>query len=346
MLTRLLRPVSVAVAALAAVFPTPASWLPQEVTVSQAPSQEPAQKPKLEKPEHAFIWKIEKEGSKASFLYGTMHVPDKRFLKMNDTVKAAFKDADAVYTELNMDMLTSPETAQMIQELGMYAPGEGNLKDALPEESYEQLRQIMTGYFGYPVEVVHGMRPFMASMTLEQFAVLREYGAGDALDTKIWNAAKKAKKEIGGVETLDEQLAAMSVLTDEEATAALIKSLDRMAKDIEEGRVRILELAEHYLAGDEAAMLAYVLEDFDPKDPIEAKFMKALLDDRNVRMADRAGKMMNENPGKSYVFAFGTLHMIGKKNVGELLAAQGFKVTRLTAPPKKTRTIKAIPIGR
>lgn len=77
MLTRLLRPVSVAVAALAAVFPTPASWLPQQATVSQ----EPAQKQKREKPEHAFIWKIEKEGSKASFLYGTMHVPDKRFFE-------------------------------------------------------------------------------------------------------------------------------------------------------------------------------------------------------------------------------------------------------------------------
>jgi uncharacterized protein len=346
MLTRLLRPVSVAVAALAAVFPTPASWLPQQASVSQEPARESAQKQKLEKPEHAFIWKIEKEGSKASYLFGTMHVPDKRFLKLNDTVKAAFKNADAVYTELDMDMLSSPETAEVILELGMYEEGEGNLKDALPAESYEQLKQIMTEYFGYPVLVVDGMRPFMASMTLEQLAVQREYGVGDALDTKIWNAAKKAGKEIGGVETLDEQLAAMSVLTEEEATAVLIKSLDRMVTDIAEERVRIAELAEHYLAGDEAAMLAYVLEDFDPKDPIEAKFMKALLDDRNVRMAERAGKMMKDNPGKSYVYAFGALHMIGKKNIVELLRAQGFKVTRLTAPTKKKRSIRAIPIGR
>jgi uncharacterized protein YbaP (TraB family) len=234
----------------------------------------------------------------------------------------------------------------LIQEIGMYKEGEGNLKDALPAESYAQLKQVVTDYFGYPVEIVHGFRPFMASMNLEQFAVMREYGVGDALDTKIWNAAKKAGKEIGGVETLDEQLAAMSVLTEEEATAALIKSLDRRVKDIAEERVRISELAELYLAGDEGAMLAYVLEDFDPEDPIEAKFMKALLDDRNVRMADRSAKLMKENPGKSYVFAFGTLHMLGKKNVTELLRARGFQVTRLTAPAKKQRSIKAIPIGR
>jgi uncharacterized protein len=345
MLTRLLRPVSVAIAALAAIFPAPASWLPQQVAVTQEPAPA-AQKQKLEKPEHAFIWKIEKEGLKASYLFGTMHVPDKRFLKFNDTVKAAFKNADAVYTELNMDMLGSPETAQAIQKLGMYKAGEGSLQDALPTESYAKLKQIVTDYYGFPVGMVEGMRPFMASMNLEQFAVYREYGVGDALDTKIWNAAKKAGKEIGGVETLDEQLAAMSVLTEEEATAALIKSLDRMVEDIAEERIRIAELAEHYLAGDEAAMLAYVLEDFNPEDPVEVKFMKALLDDRNVRMADRSGKLMNDNPDKSYVFAFGTLHMIGKKNVGELLASHGFKVTRLTAPAKKQRTIKAIPIGR
>jgi uncharacterized protein YbaP (TraB family) len=343
MLTRLLRPVSVAVAALAAVFPTPASWLPQQAVATQ----EPTQKQKLEKPEHGFIWKLEKEGLKTSYLFGTMHVPDKRFLKFNDTVQSAFKNADAVYTELNMDMLTSPETAKLIQELGMYKEGEGTLQDALPLESYEQLTQIMTEHFGFPVATVNGMRPFMASMTLEQFAVMREYGVGDALDTKIWNAAKKAGKEIGGVETLDEQLAAMSVLTEEEATTALIKSLDRMAKDIAEERVRISELAELYLKGDEAAMLAYVLEDFDPKDPIEVKFMKALLDDRNVRMAERSGKLMKANPDKSYVFAFGTLHMLGKNNVAELLTDQGYKVTRLTAPlVKEKASVKAIPIGR
>lgn len=343
MLTRLLRPVSVAVAAMAAIFPAPASWLAQEASVSQ----EPSAKQKLEKPEHAFIWKIEKEGLKTSYLFGTMHVPDKRFTKFNDTVKAAFKNADGVYTELDMDMLTGGDTAAKFQSIGFYAPGEGSLADVLNDEEFEKLKQVVEHYGLYPISLIQTMRPFMAAMTLSQLAVQVEFGPGEALDQKIWNAAKKAKKEIGGVETLDEQIEALTVLTEEEATIALVKQLDMTVKDIASGRSRMQELAEHYLSGSEPGMLGYVLEDFDPNNPIEVKAMKALLDDRNVRMAERSGKIMQKNADKSYVFVFGTLHMLGKQNVVQLLREHGFTVTRLTAPKeKKKASIKAIPIGR
>ena len=92
-------------------------------------------------------------------------------------------------------------------------------------------------------------------------------------------------------------------------------------------------------------MLKYAMEDFDPEDPIDVKFMKALLDVRNVHMADRSGKLMNEHPEKSYVFAFGALHMVGDNNVVQLLRDRGFQVTRLTAPPQaKSKSVKAAPI--
>ena len=343
MLNRLLRPMSVAVAALAAVLPTPAAWFAQEATTQEAPQA----KAKLERPEHAFIWKIEKEGHKPSFLFGTMHVPDKRFLKFNDTVKKAFKEADGVYTELDMELLTSPVAAEKIQEIGMYK--EGSLKDVVPAASYEKLSEIVTGHYGMPMMMFDGMRPFMAAMTLEQLAVMKHYGAGSALDQQIWNAAKKAGKEIGGVETLDEQFAALGVLTDEEALGQLVEQIDRTIEDIKTERVRISELAEIYLSGSEERILEYVMEDFDPENPVDVKQMHALLDVRNVKMADRSGKLMNKNPKKSYVFAFGTLHMVGENNVAQLLRERGFQVTRLTAPPKKAKTkaaAQAAPVGR
>lgn len=347
MLNRLLRPMSVAVAALAAVLPAPAGWFAQEATTQQA-QQDPQAKPKLERPEHAFIWKIEKEGHKPSFLFGTMHVPDKRFLKFNDTVKKAFKEADGVYTEVDMDKLES-EAGEIVAEIGMFK--EGSLQDVLPAESYEKLSKIVSGHYGgmMPMMVFDRMRPFMAAMTLEQLAVMKEYGVGKALDQQIWNAAKKAGKEVGGVETLDEQFAALGVLTDQEALDQLVEHIDRTVEDIKKERVRIAELAEIYLGGSEEAILEYVMEDFDPEDPVDVKQMHALLDVRNIKMAERSGKLMDKYPGKSYVFAFGTLHMVGENNVAQLLRERGFKVTRLTAPPKKAKAkaaAKAAPVGR
>lgn len=343
MLNRLLRPMSVAVAALVAVLPTPAAWFAQESTAQEAPQA----KAELERPEHAFIWKIEKEGHKPSFLFGTMHVPDKRFLKFNDTVKKAFKEADGVYTELDMEVLTGSAATEKVQEIGMYK--EGSLKDVMPAVSYEKLSKIVTDHYGMPMMMFNNMRPFMAAMTLEQLAVMKHYGVGTALDQQIWNAAKKAGKEIGGVETLDEQFAALGVLTDEEALGQLVKQVDRTIEDIKTERVRIAELAEIYLSGSEERILEYVLEDFDPENPVDVKQMHALLDVRNVKMAERSGKLMNKNPTKSYVFAFGTLHMVGENNVAQLLRERGFQVTRLTAPPKKPKkqgAAQAAPVGR
>ena len=226
---------------------------------------------------------------------------------------------------------------------------EGSLKDVMPAESYEKLGKIVTDHFGMPMLMIDGMRPFMASMTLEQLAVMKHYGAGSALDQQIWKAAKKAGKEVGGVETLDEQFAALGVLTDEEALGQFVEQIDRTIKDIKTERVRIAELAEIYLSGSEERILEYVMEDFDPEDPVEVKQMHALLDVRNVKMADRSGKLMNTNPKKSYVFAFGTLHMVGENNVAQLLRERGFQVTRLTAPPKKPKkqaAAQSAPDGR
>lgn len=333
MLQRILRPLGVVLASLATTALLPA----QQASVAPA-QQAPAVK-RHESPQHAFIWKVEKEGLATSYLFGTMHGPDPRFTKFNDTVKMAFKQADAVYTELDMTVMTSPKAQELIMEIGMLKNGQ-KLSAMLSEESLSKLEKVL-GQYGMPVAVVDNMRPFLASMTIEQFALATHMGQGEALDQKIWNAAVKAKKEVGGVETLEEQFSAISVLTDEEATQALVKQLDLAIEDMESGRVRLMEMAEHYLSGNTKTFLEFINETSDPEDPIEAKFMEALLDKRNVVMADRSADLMTKHPKKSYVFVFGTLHFIGRNTVGELLEKKGFKVTRLTAPPKVKDKVKA-----
>lgn len=335
MLTRILRLLPVAAAGLAAVLPLPAFAAQQPVEA--APAEQQAEKPKLEQPVHAFIWKVEKEGLATSYLFGTMHAPDKRFTKFNPTVKAAFKNADAVYTELPMDADSMAAMEQTMAPAMMLSGGK-TLKDFVSNETYDKVKQYFTSK-GFPIPIDQ-MRPALVAMTIEQLQLFDEYGFFDssaALDAKIYRAAVRADKEVGGVEKLEEQLDALLVLSDEEAGRLLGKQIDRTLERAEKGEKPIVEMAEIYLSGDTQRMLDFVMQDFDPNDPAEVKAMKALLDDRNVRMADRSAKLMKAKPDKSFVFAFGTLHFLGPKNVGELLEKQGFTVTRLTAPPKKKK---------
>lgn len=337
MFDRLLRsisPVAALVASLALlVAPAPA----QAEAVKAAPTQSglihsttenPV--PEIESPENAFVWMIEhKNLKKPSFLFGTMHAGDKRFTRFNDTVKVMFKTADAVYTELDMD--TMNEQAAEMQQALMLPPGE-SVSDYVDADVLEGMDKLL-GEYGLSTQLLSRFKPIMLSLTLEQMRMAQRYGAGaKALDQKVFDAAKRKGKEVGGVELIEEQLAAFGALSNEEAGRALRKTVTMGLKDQAEGRDRLGELAYYYLLGDEKKIYDYLMQDYDPNDELDVKFMKALLDDRNITMADRCAKMTKENPNKVYVFAFGTLHFVGPNSVNKLLEAKGFKVTRLTAP--------------
>ena len=54
--------------------------------------------------------------------------------------------------------------------------------------------------------------------------------------------------------------------------------------------------------------------------------MKALLDDRNIGMADKADEFMQGAKDKSHFFAVGALHYTGKASVQKLLRKKGYTV--------------------
>lgn len=338
MFDRLLRSIS-PVATLTAAFalliaPAPA----QTDAVKTAPAQSglihsthenPV--PEIDGPKNAFVWMVEhKDLKKPSFLFGTMHAGDKRFTRFNDTVKVIFKSADAVYTELDMDLMM--EEADKLAASLMLPPGE-SLSDYVDADVLEDMDKLFREV-GASVKMLDRFKPIAVTMQLEQLKMMKRYGSAKALDQKIYSAAKRKGKEVGGVEFMDEQLAAFAALTNEEAGRAMRKAAKHGIKDLKEGRDRLGELAYYYLLGDEQKIYDYMMQDYDPNDELDVKFMKALLDDRNVTMAERTAKMMKENPNKVHVFAFGTLHFIGPMSVNGMLEEKGFKVTRLTAPEK------------
>ena len=76
-------------------------------------------------------------------------------------------------------------------------------------------------------------------------------------------------------------------------------------------------------------MMNKMLEEYDPKDPLEAKLMKRLFTDRNERMAERIAKKLKAEPGKSFFFAVGAGHLPGDDGIVERLRKAGYKVKRV-----------------
>ncbi len=68
------------------------------------------------------------------------------------------------------------------------------------------------------------------------------------------------------------------------------------------------------------------LDKMNRKDPMPKKMEKALLGDRNIRMAERIDHIIGE---QSTFIAIGALHLPAKDGVIELLRKKGFTVTPL-----------------
>lgn len=307
-------------------------WAP----VVHTQTQEPAAQEELRTySANPFFWKVEKGGA-TSYLFGTIHVPDDRVSEFHPHVELALDEADAVYTELAFDVNLQLE----VQMAGFIQDKDKSLKDLIPADLYKELDDYLSSK-GFPMTPMDRMQPWMVNMLLQTLDLIEKMSSGVPLDMLIYNNAKAAGKEVGGVETVKEQIAALSIGDLDDQIHVLRESIKLAREMDQESRDPLEELMGVYLSGSEEKVIAYTKEMIDEDDPIAMRSWRALLTDRNKVMAERSMKMMNEHPDRSYFFAFGAMHFIGKESVNEYLEKSGYKVTRLLAPEIKPGSKKA-----
>lgn len=290
-----------------------------------AVAQEPA---KVEPPQHTFLWKVEREGLATSWLLGTIHVPDERVNTLHPEVKAALEAADAFYGEIALDNMSA--LGEQLMAVGTFDDGR-SLQEVLPEELWKRL-DLRLAKHGMTAQMMNRFKPFMVSLTLAQLDMLPSAGK-QALDERLFRVSKAKGKEVGGVEQIEEQIEALAnTLTLEESVELLGEALDDMDLADQRGVSDLERLLRAWLSGSEEYVLAVAMESWDVENPRDRRMYEALLIDRNVHMAERSANKLQESPGKSFVFAFGTFHFVGERSVVELLRKDGFTVTRMLAP--------------
>ncbi len=289
----------------------------------------------IEPTEAPFLWRVEgAEDQTPSYLYGTIHVPDERVLALPDSVEEALEAATALYTELPMDMKTQME---MVGKLQL---GEGQtLKDVLPPELYKRTEKFITA-LGFPMMGFNGFKIWAVQMTLSQLEQIKkamEDGGGgaagvQALDAVLYARAQGEGKEVGGLETIDEQVGIFDSASQEDQILALETTLDQLEAG-EEGEDPLEELIQVYLAGELDALVAMLeADELGSDDPKMVEFREALITKRNILMAERMAEHMAANPETAYFFAVGCLHYPGEEGILALLREAGYTVTRVQPP--------------
>jgi uncharacterized protein YbaP (TraB family) len=258
----------------------------------------------------SLLWEISGNGLKqSSYLYGTIHIKDKRVFNFNDSVLPKLVKADAFAMEI---ALTQDNIAK-ISQAAMLTNGK-TLKDYFSKKDYEKLSAYIKS-LGMDISMFSAYKPF----TLISFILNSRMSKDmpESVDEYLFNTAKKKQKELLSIETVDEQVKALESMP--------VKEIMNMVNDPGQSDKQFAELLDAYTSYDlNTVQKLMVEEDKDSKE-----FQKKLLDDRNHIMADRISGMAKK---QSTFAAIGAGHLPGKEGVIELLRQKGYKVEAIKAP--------------
>jgi uncharacterized protein YbaP (TraB family) len=259
----------------------------------------------------SLLWEISGNGLKQpSYLYGTIHIKDKRVFNFNDSVLPKLVQADAFAMEIAM---TQENIAQITQG-AMLTDGK-TLKDFFSKKDYQKVGAYLKT-IGYDINMFAGFKPFILLSVIMNARMSQEMP--ESVDEYLYKTAKRKQKELLSIETVDEQVKAIENVP----VAEIMEMINDPAKSDKEFK----ELVDAYAKYD----LELVDKLMNDETGQESKdFRKKLLDDRNHLMADRISGMAKK---QSTFAAIGAGHLPGKEGVIELLRKKGYKVEAVKAP--------------
>jgi len=279
--------------------------------------------------ERPFLWRI--EGPVPSYLYGTVHVPDPRVLELPEVVRRALDSSDVFAGEIPLDAGTQLGLIGRV----MLPPGQ-DLKTIAGEDVYNRIVRVVEKAMG-PVMgqmmagVMATMKPWAVMSQLELLDFLPDVAAGrEPLDAALYSTAEKAGKELGALETVEEQIGVFEAFSVKEQVQMLVEALDELEKPHADSASPVQQLIGLYLAGDLEKLAAEANDQSQAGDAaLNKKMTTRVVDERNTKMSAKIAELCARKPAKSHFFAVGALHFAGETGILRQLEKKGLKITRL-----------------
>jgi uncharacterized protein YbaP (TraB family) len=272
----------------------------------------------------AILWKVEKDGRPASYLFGTVHLTDERITNLSPAVKAGLKEVKIIALEVSD--LTEDATASVIAKsapLVMFTDGR-RLDTLISEAEYNAVKSII-GRSGMPVDMAAVFKPWIVSMILSVSDCERtkvQQGAR-VLDMKIAAIGKSRGLQVVGLETIPAQLEALAAVPEQQQIDMLRASLkyaDR-TNDLMETLVQL------YLTRKITAAMPFQIalaKQAGVSDQAFVGYQEKLLTERNVKMRAVAEPLLDQG---GVFIAVGALHLPGDEGLVALLREGGYTVS-------------------
>jgi len=253
------------------------------------------------------LWKLEAPEGKTSYLFGTMHSDDRRVTDFPPAVMQALLDSELFLMEL-----------QPPQDPSVYLMKEGRLDHMLTEQEFVEVIKL-ADFHSMHTDIATTMKPWLLAVIFDLPKPQSPY----TLDAMLMSLAQSRSKPIRALETIEEHFTVLDSFSIEDQLVMLRSVLKRTPEQRERN---FEELVKTYLSGDLDKIIEVNARQSGEQLPPELweRVLQKLLDERNVRMAERIQQQAAE---RSVFIAVGAAHLPGKGGLLARLRSAGYQVS-------------------
>lgn len=274
----------------------------------------------LAEPPKPLLWKVS-DADNAIYLLGSFHLLKAGDYPLSPDAYAALDDAEKVVFELSPAEMNDPALGQKMAMVARRSDGK-TLQAALPGETWAQLveyaakRQIaLQNFQGFDTWFMG----LVIGITEMQIAGL---DSSLGLDKHFAERAQAAGKQVGALETADQQFAMFDGMSPAEQLQQLQDALgDVAAMEQEINRMHAL-----WRAGDAEALFAMSGAEMKAEYP---DLYERLNVARNRAWLPQVRAMLDEQDSDETLVVVGAMHLLGEDGLVHLLREAGYTVERL-----------------
>ncbi len=272
------------------------------------------------------LWKISKN-NRYLLLGGTIHLMSEADYPLPPAYEAAYKAADILVLETDLDAAKSLEFQANLLQTMRYENG-ASLRDKLTPEVFTLLADYLSSH-RIPIERLQQFKPGMIAVTVTMVEMQRLGMAGTGVDAFYNAKAAKDQKERLYLETPEQQikhLAKMGEGRENELIRYTLEDLEQMPDFL-----KPMKLA--WRNGDTQTLEAIALTPWKHDFP---GTYKNLLVQRNKAWYPQIRKMLKTEPVE--LVLVGALHLVGTDGILAQLKRHGYDVTPYSAGPDSQPT--------
>ena len=262
---------------------------------------------------NTLLWKVSgKDLKKPSFLFGTFHLLCKEDINISDPLKRAINDVDTIYMEMDMD----DPTVMLSGMMYMNMKDGKTLKDLYTPEEYKKLEAYFSDTLKMPMMLFQKAKPYFLVALL--YPRMMDCTTPSGVEQEIIKIAKKAKKDINGLETMQLQASVFDSIPYEWQAKELLNNIDSFPKY----KLEFADMVQMYKNQQMDS-----LEKMMTKSELGGEeYSEFLLGNRNRNWVHQLNSIMKKS---SVLVAVGAGHLPGKDGLIELLRKEGYKVEPL-----------------